>query len=420
MAIKKIQVKNFKSFKDLKIELGKFDVLIGANASGKSNFVEIFRFLRNIVNFGLKNAISMQGGVEYLRNMKIHASENFSVNIFSDHKFGWLGRRRIKKGKIIAFDVDEVSWGFALKFKRRGSGFEIIREDLMQKFNFVSFERGKRELKAKEKLGEGKLIYSCTNGKLTIDFHKQPKDVPIEKDDVISPYMREEKLPRDMLLIQAGLPFRFPLVRLFSDVSIYDFDPRLPKKATPITGKAELEEDGSNLSIVLKNIIEQRDQKRKFFNLMKELLPFIAGLDVERFADKSLLFTLREIYSERQHLPASLISDGTINIAALIVALYFEEKLLTIIEEPGRNIHPHLISKVIEMFKDASRKKQIIITTHNPEIVRTAGLGNILLVSRDKEGFSTISRPADKEEIKTFLKNEIGIEELYVQDLLEV
>jgi len=84
-------------------------------------------------------------------------------------------------------------------------------------------------------------------------------------------------------------------------------------------------------------------------------------LDVEKFADKSLLFKLREIYAKKQYLPASLISDGTINITALIIALYFEKKPLTIIEEPERNIHPYLISKVVEMMKDASQKSRLLL-----------------------------------------------------------
>ena len=66
------------------------------------------------------------------------------------------------------------------------------------------------------------------------------------------------------------------------------------------------------------------------------------------------------------------------------------------------------------------KKKQIVVTTHNPEFVKCAGLENILLVSRNEAGFSTVSRPADKEEVKTFLKNDIGIEELYIQNLLEI
>lgn len=415
MAIKKIRVTNFKSFKKLEVELGKFDVLIGANASGKSNFIQIFRFLRDITKSGLDNAISMQGGVEYLRNINIGSSENFSVDVVSDQEFVY--GRETEKG-LIGVKIYEAIYGFAMEFKRRGLGFKIVKDKLTQKCRFARFEEQKKGIKEKEKFGEGEIIFSRANGKIKIDLNKPP-EVPIKEDDIIPPFLRLEKLPPKTLLIKT--PFFLPsLEEVFSDISIYDFDPKLPKKAIPITGKAELEEDGSNLSIVLKNIIGYKDKERKFFNLISDLLPFVDKLDVEKFADKSLLFTLREKYFEKQYLPASLISDGTINITALITALYFEEKLLTIIEEPERNIHPYLISKVIEMMKDTSQKKQIITTTHNPEMVKYAGLENILLVSRNKEGFSTVSRPADKEEVKTFLKNEIGVEELYVQNLLEV
>ena len=68
MAIKRIKVSNFKSFKELNLELGAFNVVIGANASGKSNFVQIFKFIRDIGNLGLDNAISLQGS-EYLTNI---------------------------------------------------------------------------------------------------------------------------------------------------------------------------------------------------------------------------------------------------------------------------------------------------------------------------------------------------------------
>jgi predicted ATPase len=167
----------------------------------------------------------------------------------------------------------------------------------------------------------------------------------------------------------------------------------------------------------LKKILADKKNREQFLYLMRNLLPFINKMDVEKFADKSLLVKLQEAYY-KEYLPATLISDGTINLTALILALYFEEKPLIIIEEPERNIHPHLISKVVEMMKEASENKQIIVTTHNPEVVRYAGLENLLLIYRDKEGFSHISRPADKIEVKTFLEQEIGIEELYVENLL--
>jgi predicted ATPase len=416
MGVKRISVTNFKSFERLEIELGKFNVLIGANASGKSNFVQIFEFLRDISNHGLDNAVSLQGGVEYLRNINVGASENFSLKVVSDQELLGFGRRA-KEG-LIGIKIYETTYEFALKFKKRGLGFEIAKDSLTLKVNFVKLERQKKKIEEKERVGEGKIVVSSTNGKVKIDLHK-PEEVPIKEDDIYPPFLRE-KLPSNTLLLQTGFFFMPPLAEIFSNISVYDFDPKLPKKATPITGKAELEEDGSNLAIILKNITENKEKRRKLFNLVKDLLPFIGNLDVEKFADKSLLFKLQEIYFENQYLPASLISDGTINITAIIVALYFEKKALTIIEEPERNIHPYLISKVVDMMKDASQKKQIIVTTHNPEIVKYAGLGNILLVSRDEKGFSTVSRPGDKEEVKTFLQNEIGIEELYIQNLLEV
>ena len=71
MSIKKITATNFKSFEKLEVKPGKFNVPIGANASGKSNFIQILKFLRDITNHGLDNAISMQRGIKYLRNINI-------------------------------------------------------------------------------------------------------------------------------------------------------------------------------------------------------------------------------------------------------------------------------------------------------------------------------------------------------------
>jgi predicted ATPase len=70
------------------------------------------------------------------------------------------------------------------------------------------------------------------------------------------------------------------------------------------------------------------------------------------------------------------------------------------------------------MMKDASQGKQIIVTTHNPEVVRHADIGDVLLVSRNGDGFSTISRPSENNEVKVFLQNEMGLEELFVENLL--
>jgi len=417
MIIKRIEVRNFKSFRDLKVDLGKFNVVIGANAAGKSNFVSIFKFLRDIATSGLDNAISLQGGVEYIRNMNIGVSDELTIKIVSDE--GFKMAHRIKK-ELIGIKTYETNYEFSLRFHKRGTGFKITKDRLVQKVEFFKLEKVNKKIKEIERIGAGDITVSRINEKAKVNLNK-PEKVKLKKEDIFPPFLGEKKLSEHTLLLETPFFILFPPIEsIFSEISIYDFDPKLPKKATPITGKAELEEDGSNLSIILKNIIQKKDSKRKLFNLIKELLPFVENLDVENLADKSLLFKLSESYFKNKYLPASLISDGTISITALIVALYFEKKPFVIIEEPERNIHPSLISKLVEMIKDASQQKQILVTTHNPESLKYTGLENILLVSRDKEGFSIISRPADKKEVKNFLKNDIGIDELYIQNLLEV
>jgi predicted ATPase len=167
-----------------------------------------------------------------------------------------------------------------------------------------------------------------------------------------------------------------------------------------------------------KNLIDDPEKKRKLSNLLRDVLPFVEDFSVRKYMDVSLILTLRERYEKTRDLPASSLSDGTIAIFAMIIALYFEEKPFIIIEEPVSHIHPFLVGRLMTMMKEASEKKQVMITTHSTEVVKHADLSDILLISRDNTGFSLISRPGDKEEVKAFLANEIGIEELYVQNLL--
>jgi AAA15 family ATPase/GTPase len=81
MFVKNLNISNFKSFKDLAINLNNFNVLIGANASGKSNFIQVFRFIKDLVKYGLGDAISYQGGIEYLKNIKTPFDEPISIKI---------------------------------------------------------------------------------------------------------------------------------------------------------------------------------------------------------------------------------------------------------------------------------------------------------------------------------------------------
>jgi AAA15 family ATPase/GTPase len=382
--------------------------------------VQIFKFIKDISQHGLDNAISMQGGVEYFRNINLKDLDIFSIKIScSDINGVAIKLDTNNKGKNIGLKEAGFTYQFKLGFMKN-KNFKIVEDKLERDIEIWELEKANKRFEEKNKLGIGKEVIKIGKGHLSYNF-SCPDDLSLVEDDftkLLSGFKRV-KFPQRMLLLET--PF-FNLYRsfgkVFDDISIYDFDTKIPKRAVPITGKTELEEDGSNLSIVLKNIIDHKENKRKFSNLIKDILPFVNMVDVQKFDDKSMLFKLKETYLDR-YLPASLLSDGTINIVALIVALYFEKKSIIILEEPERNIHPALISKLMSMVKDASRNRQIIITTHNPEIVKYTNSHHLLLMSRDKDGFSRLSKPIENEEVKEFLSAEMGIEQLYVENMLD-
>ena len=416
--LQNIKVQNFKSFQNIDLTFGDLNVIIGANASGKSNFVQIFNFLSDIRKHGLDNAISLQGGIEFVRNFKIGANANiiFEIKVRFPRPVFLRYPLRRNMGRI---QIKSFTYRFEIKPGKR-SGYKIVNDKatLGVQVNLREPGIGQKSFTS-QKSFDGELILSNENNriKLTNNFSEN-MDVKLRSLDFL---FHRDRIPSKSLLLET-FEFRYflePQVMDFLDeMAIYDFDPKLAKRAVPLRGKVELENDGSNLAVVLKNVLENRDSRRKLSNLLSYLLPFVDSINIEKFADKSILFKLKETYYKNQTLPSSLISDGTINITALILALYFQDNKITFIEEPERNIHPSLMIKIIELMKEASQIGQIMVTTHNPELVRYAGIENIFLVSRDSDGFSNIIRPSEVEEVRDFLKNDMEIGELYIQNLL--
>jgi predicted ATPase len=422
MQIKKIKVTNFKSFDELDVTLGGFNVLIGANASGKSNFINIFKCIRDLTDSGLNNAISMQG-TEYTRNINIGKSKDLSFELQVDSKDA-SGVGYELNEKLIGTKAHEFRYKIRLNFYVKKRGVKNIAEETLEmKCDFFKLIKKNGNFEEGAKIKEGIIIIiRDEDGKLKCK--QKPRNLPIKEEVILPPFCLTKKISPTMSFIEASaivLPLSFSLSKFFRGFPIYDLDPKKAKSATSITGKTELEPDGSNFAIVLENILHDSKKAKTFSKLIKKFLPFIEDINVKELPDKSLITKIKEIYNKSEFLPAFSISDGTMNIAALIIALYFNNSPLIIIEEPERNIHPSLLSKVIEMMKDVSENlnKQIIVTTHNPEVVKYAGIENILLVRRDDKGFSQISKPAEKEEVKIFLENNMGIDKLYLQNLLE-
>lgn len=414
MTISKIRIANFKSFADQTVELKNFNLLVGANASGKSNFVQAFQFLRDIATHGLEDAISLQGGVEYLRNVKIGDAQPliFHMVIRDESILTWMPPRLSKPPDISIDRIDTLDYLFSLRFPRGGTGFSVENDRLA--LTYARRDNGASEKRQDDSV-QSTVELKRSDGKL--ELHTASHETESRE------LLENSLIPETDLLLESAYASTFmgTGMSLFRNIVIYDIDPKSTKSTIPIAGRPDLKEDASNLAVVLSKLLSNEDSKRDFLNLCHHSLPFIQSLDIGKIADRNIYFRLREEFAEEVDFPAFSISDGTVNIMALVVALYFQEqRKFAIFEEPERNLHPYLLSRVMAMFKEASEFKQILATTHNSEIVKYAGLENILFVARDKNGFSRITKPATSEHVKIFLENDLGVEDLFADNLLGV
>jgi len=436
MVIERIKLKNFKNFENLDLKLGQMNVIVGANASGKTNLIQAIKFVRDIQNYGIENAISLQSGMDFLQNFRYKNKKNTTVSIdFS-----------LSKGMFITFTPydtaifnDYKTLNYTIEISvNQNKKYEIENECLtvyseIREIKSSLFDKPLLEIidKIDESflLKKNNYILNNKKGIITADSGiagdqlnlklKNEKTIKLSSKDIyFLPYTYNgiENIPENTSSFLEHLKYSFPKL---SDIGIYDFDIKKMKNPASIAAKAELEENGENLAIVMKKIFEDKKKFTQFSNLIKDILPFINDIDTENSYDKSISLKVKEIYNPDTTIPGSLLSDGTVSITAILTALYFEDKSLAVFEEPEHGVHPSLIAKLMESFYDASKNKQIIITTHSPEVLKNTAKEDIFLLLRKDNGNATIVKPHKNKMVKSFLKNDLGIDQLFIQNLLE-
>lgn len=399
MPITALHAENIKCFRTLDITFGSLTTVIGANAAGKSGIITILALLRDILRTGLPDALSLHGGAAYLVNMR-HPDPKIIIRLtYTDPAAytlplpGDAGHLRITGGTL----------AFTLDFS---GGNLRIAEDTLQ-------------LTVVHLRSDG-----CTTpGLWTLT---RCPDHTIRSACLLPDGSVDDTLPLPVLLPGTPLPPDHLLIEyasLYPDTSlpaylrailIADINPKSAKTTVSIGETTELAEDGTNMALVIGRILQNPDQHRKLLNLVSDVLPFITDITVP--LPGTLAVT--ETCDPQTPIPAPLISDGTISALGTILMLAFSGTRCLILEEPERSIHPALMQKLASLILETSRTRQIILTTHNPELIRHLPPESLLLLTRSAGGCSTATRPAERQEIAEFLKNEIGIDELYIRNLL--
>ena len=412
MKITHIESSNIKSFKDLSVDLTDFNVIIGMNGAGKSNFILLFKLIKDILSTSLQQAITNQGGTELLKNFYMQSGVdtlklNYSLQLVSE-----LNTVKKISGKDVVLQIKSMTSSLEIMLDNATNNLKLVNDKLEIKFEYFN---------SNIKLGSSALIAIRSGNKYQIQLQNYDS-VDYEIREVfgdVTALIDAEYADNEIILHHLFKGFyNIDLNNSAArHISIYEFEQDLLSNIKANTAINDETESRDLFMDLLHNVLNDEAKKRSFFNLLNFVLPDIDDVIMEKGTQNEHRFLVKERFNKR-YLPAYLLSDGTVFLIVIILALYFDNKYLTIFDEPERRIHPHLISKVIDMMKDVSTHKQIILSTHNSEIVKYSGLDSIVLINRDDEGHSQLIRPKNSREIATFLDNEIGLDELFVQNML--
>lgn len=436
MKINTIEIQNFKSFGEEVFDFRDVNVLIGSNASGKSNFIQIFEFLKNIKKDGIQKAVTDLGGIASIINFNAD-KKRCSIKIEINPNQPSIVKSAIElENKRLVKNTSKII--YELKLRDIGRNNFEFKEDLTF-FQYFSIN----ELEDDEISGEIQKHSKVFQYGVSKDYNGSFKLNELENS--IENWLVFEGIEQTEFQLEFQTPFNLRTIEELNEryikrsileyqglfmppdlfnFGIYDINSKILKEKTDNSYSTELSKNGDNLPIIVKNILES-DDAEQFIADVAGILDFIENIRIVPF-ESHLELRIKERYNQ-QETRGNLISDGTVCAIAFIVALYYQDNAIIFLEEPEHSLHPSLIDDVIRAAYDVAEflDKQIIITTHSPDLLRhlknlNNDLKDLTMISRDEEdGNSILEKPIEKEMVKLFLEAELGIDELFIQNLLE-
>jgi len=350
MKIVELQVEGFRSLKSQAWCPGDLNVLIGPNASGKSNLLRVLETLSTAAQGGLARHVQREGGIEPI----VWDGQTDDVHL------------RAKLTPIPPYRdpvKDALTYKLSLARLGRSSAYRIEREVLG---NFHKVETGEvhEPFKLLERDTHHAVVYSIDAQR----FEAPPASVP-EGEALLSAAAGPFTANRYVAEFQKEL----------ADWKIYqDFHThREAEIRAPQVTRAETQvsTDGQNLIPVLHSLCtSNRDFEHEITTAMQAAF----GDDFEKLvfppaADQRIQMRIRWRSLKREQSTADL-SDGTLRFLLLLAILANPSPPpLIAIDEPETGLHPSMLPIVAEYARDAATRSQVILTTHSPELLDAFG-----------------------------------------------
>jgi predicted ATPase len=361
MFISRIELQNWKNFRSTEANLARRTFLIGPNASGKSNLLDAFRFLRDLAQDGLDQAVDDRGGVSNIRCLAARKSPSIAIDV------------------VLSRSAEGPRWRYRIEFNQDNQRTPRVRTEIVQ---------------------------DLRTGKRIVD---RPDEEDREDDVLLTQTALEQ--------ILANREFR-AVAEFFDSVWYQHIIPQVvrdPQEFSP----APVENDPFGRD-VLQRIWDKNERTRQAWlrrisSVLKGAVPQLKGLEVEMDEQGTphLIGRFEHWRAHDARQNESQFSDGTLRLFGLMWAM-FEGKGPLLLEEPEISLHPEVVRKLPQLLvelQDEIRRmrreslddfepRQLLISTHSDELLRDSGIGadEVLLIKPDKEG-AVLKEPDQEDRI---------------------
>ena len=354
-----VYLENWRNFTQVAADLQRRVFLVGPNASGKSNLLDVFRFLYDIVSVGggFQEAVRKRGGVSRLRCLAARRYPEIAIQV------------------RIGTDDLASAWEYEIRFTQ---------------------DNRQRPVLKKERVA------------------KEGTDILIRPDD--NDERDPERLTQTYLeQVNANQEFR-DVADFFGSVRYLHIVPQLIREPDRSVGKSKDPFGGDFLEQVARTLEKtQKTRLRRILEALRVAVPQLKELELWR--DVRGTPHLRGKYEHWRPQGAwqteEQFSDGTLRLLGLLWATLDGTGPL-LLEEPELSLHPEVVRFIPQMFARTQRRsgRQILVSTQSTDLLRDDGIGldEVLLLRPGKEGTSV--RPASAfTEIRSLLEGGVSLAE---------
>lgn len=340
--ITRIVIENFKSLRKVDLSLGRMNLFIGANASGKSNFLEALRVLEGV-------------GRGFTINEALNGKPRGATNEV------WEGIRGGSTHACFAGaeSTDEVA------IEVHGKWDSILARTFPKWEYHIAFLPGVRGRVTDEYINTGDLVYK--HGDFGESFYTEPSRPVLGMDEEV----KRHQLRRDNL---SDVDISYWMVNLageFNDMQRVDLSPQVLRGYSQEQLAGRMGDQGENFAAVI-NLMVCDDEKAKdaYLTWLRQLRPDeIENVGTVPGALREPMFMLQE---NGKKFPAPVLSDGTLRFAA-IAAAFFQHDMPSImtIEEIENGIHASRVQRLLDLMRSQAEyhKTQVMATTHSATVL---------------------------------------------------